>query len=68
MAGYGPGASLGCTLIDDILYQDGHEQMRAAMDDTDALLPLLTRFFAHERQEIACRSSDNLRHMAVLCR
>jgi hypothetical protein len=36
-----------------VLYQDGHEQMRAAMDDTDALLPLLTRFFAHERQEIA---------------
>lgn len=27
--------------------------MRAAMDDTDALLPLLTRFFAHERQEVA---------------
>ena len=36
-----------------VLYQDGHEQIRAAMDDTDALLPLLTRFFAHERQEIA---------------
>lgn len=36
-----------------VLYQDGHEQMRAAMDDTDTLLPLLTRFFAHERQEIA---------------
>lgn len=36
-----------------VLYQDGHEQMRAAMDDTDALLPLLTRFFAHERQEVA---------------
>ena len=36
-----------------VLVQDGHEQMRAAMDDTDALLPLLTRFFAHERQEIA---------------
>jgi predicted helicase len=36
-----------------ILYQDGHEVHRAAMDDTDALLPLLTRFFAHERQEVA---------------
>lgn len=36
-----------------VLYQNGHEQMRAAMDDTDALLPLLARFFAHERQEIA---------------
>ena len=27
--------------------------MRAAMDDAETLLPLLTRFFAHERQEIA---------------
>jgi predicted helicase len=36
-----------------VLYQDGHEQMRASMDNTDALLPLLTRFFAHERQEVA---------------
>ena len=36
-----------------VLYQDGHEQMRAAMDDAETLLPLLTRFFAHERQEIA---------------
>jgi predicted helicase len=36
-----------------VLYQDGHEQMRAAMDDAETLLPLLSRFFAHERQEIA---------------
>lgn len=36
-----------------VLYQDGHEQKRAAMDDAETLLPLLTRFFAHERQEIA---------------
>ena len=36
-----------------ILYQDGHEVHRAAMDDVEALLPLLTRFFAHERQEVA---------------
>ncbi|WP_374138951.1 Eco57I restriction-modification methylase domain-containing protein [Sphingomonas sp.] len=27
--------------------------LRVAMDDTDALYPLLIRFFAHERQEIA---------------
>ena len=36
-----------------ILYQDGARAGEAAMDDTDALLPLLTRFFAHERAEIA---------------
>lgn len=36
-----------------ILIQDGHEVARVAMDDTDALYPLLVRFFAHERQEIA---------------
>ena len=36
-----------------VLYQDGHEQLRAAMDDAETLMPLLTRFFAHERQEIA---------------
>lgn len=37
-----------------ILYQDGGEAMRAAMQaDDDSLLKLLTRFFAHERQEIA---------------
>lgn len=36
-----------------VLIQDGHEVARVAMDDTDALYPLLTRFFAHERQEIA---------------
>ena len=36
-----------------ILIQDGHECARVAMDDTDALYPLLVRFFAHERQEIA---------------
>ena len=37
-----------------VLYQDGGEVMRAAMQaDDDRLLRLLTRFFAHERQEIA---------------
>jgi predicted helicase len=35
------------------LYQHGHEVSRVAMDDVEALLPLLTRFFAHERQEVA---------------
>jgi predicted helicase len=36
-----------------VLIQDGSEMLRVAMDDTDALYGLLTRFFAHERQEIA---------------
>ena len=36
-----------------VLIQDGHEVARVPMDDTDALYPLLVRFFAHERQEIA---------------
>jgi predicted helicase len=36
-----------------VLWQGGHEQLRAAMDDTDALFALLTRYFAHERAEIA---------------
>ena len=36
-----------------VLLQDGNEVARVAMDDTDALYPLLVRFFAHERQEIA---------------
>jgi predicted helicase len=37
-----------------VLYQDGGEVMRADMQgDDDSLLRLLTRFFAHERQEIA---------------
>jgi predicted helicase len=36
-----------------VLWQDGSEAMRAPMDDAEALLPLLTRFFAHERAEIA---------------
>ena len=36
-----------------ILYQDGVRGAEAAMDDADALLPLLTRFFAHERAEVA---------------
>ena len=36
-----------------ILYQDGHEVDRAPMDEVEPLLRLLTRFFAHERQEIA---------------
>ena len=39
--------------ITAVLYQNGHEAVRAAMDDTDALFGLLTRFFAHERQEVA---------------
>jgi hypothetical protein len=36
-----------------VMYQDGHEAGRAAMDDVDALFALVTRFFAHERQEVA---------------
>jgi predicted helicase len=37
-----------------VLYQDGHEVARAGMQaDNDSLLQLLTRFFAHERAEIA---------------
>lgn len=37
-----------------VLHQDGAEVMRADMQgDDDSLLKLLTRFFAHERQEIA---------------
>jgi predicted helicase len=37
-----------------VLWQDGAEMMRAGMQaDDDTLLALLTRFFAHERQEIA---------------
>ncbi len=36
-----------------VLIQDGSEIERVAMDDTDALYGLLTRFFAHERREIA---------------
>ncbi len=36
-----------------VLIQNGAEVARVAMDDTDHLYGLLTRFFAHERQEIA---------------
>ncbi len=36
-----------------VLWQDGHEAARASMEDAETLLPLLTRFFAHERAEIA---------------
>jgi predicted helicase len=37
-----------------ILWQDGGEVMRSGMQaDDDTLLALLTRFFAHQRQEIA---------------
>jgi predicted helicase len=36
-----------------VLWQDNIEIVRVAMNDTDALYGLLTRFFAHERQEIA---------------
>jgi hypothetical protein len=36
-----------------ILWQDGREATQAAMEDVEALFALLTRFFAHERREIA---------------
>lgn len=37
-----------------VLWQDGGETMRAHMQaDDDSLLKLLTRFFAHERKEVA---------------
>lgn len=36
-----------------VLWQDGHECRRVAMDDTDKLHDLLTLFFAHQRTEIA---------------
>ncbi len=36
-----------------VLYQDGVEASRAAMENVEGLLALLTRFFAHERQEVA---------------
>jgi predicted helicase len=36
-----------------VLWQDGHECRRVAMDDTDKLYDLLALFFAHERTEIA---------------
>ncbi|WP_394654190.1 type ISP restriction/modification enzyme, partial [uncultured Sphingomonas sp.] len=37
-----------------VLWQDGAEVLRAGMQaDDDSLLALLTRFFAHERREIA---------------
>ena len=36
-----------------VLIQDGHEVGRVEMGDTNALYPLLVRFYAHERQEIA---------------
>lgn len=36
-----------------VLIQNGVEIARVAMDDTEHLYGLLTRFFAHERQEIA---------------
>ncbi len=37
-----------------VLWQDGAETMRAHMQaDDDSLLKLLTRFFAHERKEVA---------------
>ena len=37
-----------------VLWQDGSEIMRAAMQaDDDSLLKLLARFFSHERQEVA---------------
>ena len=36
-----------------VLYQNGHESVRAPMEDTDALYHLLTAFFAHERAEVA---------------
>lgn len=36
-----------------VLYQDGREVDRVDMGDVNALFDLLSRFFAHERQEIA---------------
>jgi predicted helicase len=36
-----------------VLWQDGHECRRVAMDDTDKLYDLLALFFAHQRVEIA---------------
>ena len=36
-----------------VLIQNGVEIARVAMDDTDHLYDLVSRFFAHERQEIA---------------
>ena len=39
--------------ITAVLYQDGVRTDEAAMDDTTALLRLVTRFFAHEPAEIA---------------
>ena len=36
-----------------VMFQDGAERARVAMDDTDALYGLLVRFFSHERKEIA---------------
>lgn len=36
-----------------VLFQEGAECRRVAMDDTDKLHDLLTLFFAHEREEIA---------------
>ncbi len=36
-----------------VLFQAGHEADRASMDDVDALLDLLTRFFSFERPEVA---------------
>lgn len=36
-----------------VLFQAGHEADRASMDDVDALLHLLTRFFSFERPEVA---------------
>lgn len=35
-----------------VLFQRGHEADRAAMDDVEALLRLMTRFFAYERPEV----------------
>lgn len=35
-----------------VLRQDGRETARAGLDDDDALLGLLTRFFAYERPEL----------------
>lgn len=36
-----------------VLWQNGAELARVAMDDTEALYGLLTQFFGHERREIA---------------
>lgn len=52
--GYPPDNIVFSDDITAVLYQDGGEVLRADMHaDDDSLLKLMTRFFTHERQEIA---------------